>query len=58
LWEGGRLPRLTDWWRRVTQRPWFKPQILDWIPESLTSDLRTNGPRSWPAIQRIVGIAA
>jgi glutathione S-transferase len=58
LWQGGRLPRLDDWWRRVTARPSFKPQIIDWIPESLTSDLRTYGPRSWPEVRRIVGIAA
>lgn len=58
LWEGGRLPRLADWWRRVTERPSFKPQILAWIPEGLTSDLRSFGPKSWPEIRRIVGIAA
>jgi glutathione S-transferase len=58
LWEAGRLPRLTDWWRRATARPSFKPQIIDWIPEGLTNDLRTYGPRSWPEIKRIVGIAA
>jgi glutathione S-transferase len=58
LWEGGRLPRLDDWWRRVKARPSFKPQIIDQIPESLTNDLRTYGPRSWPEVKRIVGIAA
>jgi len=57
LWEGGRLPRLDDWWRRAKARPSFKPQILDWIPEGLTNDLRTYGPRSWPEVRRIVGIA-
>jgi len=58
LWEGGRMPRLTDWWRRVKERPSFKPQIIDWIPESLTNDLRTYGPKNWPEVSRIVGIAA
>lgn len=58
LWEGGRMPRLTDWWQRAMARPSFKPQILDWIPESLTTDLRTYGPKNWPDVARIVGIAA
>ena len=58
LWDGGRLPRLADWWRRVIARPSFKPQILDWIPESLTNDLRSYGPKNWPEVSRIVGIAA
>jgi glutathione S-transferase len=58
LWEGERMPRLTAWWDRVKARPSFKPQILDWIPESLTTDLRTYGPKNWPDVSRIVGIAA
>jgi glutathione S-transferase len=58
LWENGRLPRLADWWQRVMARPSFKPQIIDQIPEDLTHDLRTNGPKSWPEVRRIVGIAA
>lgn len=58
LWTNGRLPRLEDWWARVQARPSFKPQILDWIPDDLATDLRTFGPRSWPDICRIVGIAA
>jgi glutathione S-transferase len=57
LWEGGRLPRLDDWWRRVQARPSFKPQILDWIPAGLADDLRSYGPQSWPEVKRIVGIA-
>jgi glutathione S-transferase len=57
LWEGGRLPRLNAWWQSATARSSFKPQILDWIPEELTNDLRSNGPKSWPEIKRIVGIS-
>ena len=52
------MPRLTDWWQRAMARPSFKPQIIDWIPESLTNDLRTYGPKNWPEVKRIVGIAA
>jgi len=58
LWENGRLPRLDEWWRGVKLRSSFKPQIMDWIPESLADDLRTYGPKSWPEVRRIVGIAA
>jgi hypothetical protein len=42
----------------VQARPSFKSQILDWIPQDLTDDLRTFGPKSWPDVRRIVGIAA
>jgi glutathione S-transferase len=58
LWEHGRLPHLAAWWQRVIARPSFKPQVLDQIPPDLTNDLRTFGPRSWPEVRRIVGIAA
>ena len=58
LWENGRLPRLADWWQRATARPSFRRQVLDWIPGSLETDLRTFGPRSWGEVSRIVGIAA
>lgn len=58
LWENGRLPHLTGWWQRVQARPSFVPELLDWIPESLTNDLKSFGPKSWPEVSRIVGIAA
>lgn len=56
MWEGGRLPRLTDWWNRITTRPSFKPMMLDWVPEQLTNDLRENGAKSWPDVAKILGI--
>ena len=58
IWENGRLPHLARWWGQVTARPSFKVQIIDQIPESLTNDLRTYGPKSWPEVRTIIGIAA
>lgn len=57
MWENGRLPRVTGWWKRIRARPSFKPMMLDWVPEQLTTDLRDNGAKSWPDVARILGIA-
>jgi glutathione S-transferase len=57
IWENERLPNLARWWQQVTARPSFKAQIIDQIPESLTNDLRSFGPKSWPEVRKIIGIA-
>ncbi|MGE3645334.1 MAG: glutathione S-transferase family protein [Beijerinckiaceae bacterium] len=56
MWENGRLPRVADWWRRICERPSFKPMMLDWVPQQLTKDLRDNGAKSWPDVARILNI--
>jgi glutathione S-transferase len=56
IWERGRLPNLERWFTDVRKRPSFQEQVLSWIPESLERDLRTNGPKSWPDVSRILGI--
>ena len=56
MWRG-RLPELERWFERVKARPSFKPALLDWIPDSLKSDLITNGRKSWPEVQRILNVA-
>ena len=56
MWEDGRLPHVEDWWQRITSRPTFKPNLLDWVPEELTNDLKENGARSWPEVARILNI--
>ncbi|MCZ6538301.1 MAG: glutathione S-transferase family protein [Chloroflexi bacterium] len=58
MWEGGRYPRVEDWFRRIVARPTFNPTFVDWMPQSLTEDLNTNGRRSWPEIAAILSIAA
>jgi len=54
LWEGGRLPRVADWFERLRARPTFKPALLDWIPDALRNDLVANGAKSLPDVRRIL----
>ena len=56
MWEGGRLPAVSDWWRRIKARPMFRSSLLEWCPPDLTTDLRENGARSWPEVARILEI--
>ena len=58
IWKNGRLPRVTDWFYRIQERPSFKPSFLDWCPENLTNDLKKLGSQSWPNIARILQIAS
>ena len=56
MWEGGRLPRVTEWFAKIKARPQFKGAFLDWCPEQLTKDLQTFGAESWPEVKRIIGM--
>jgi glutathione S-transferase len=56
MWTNGRLPNVERWFNLIRQRSHFKPQLLDWVPEQLTGDLRDNGARSWPEVARILNI--
>ena len=58
MWTNGRLPRVADWLDRIKGRPTFPPAFLDWMPDHLTDDLKTNGAQSWPEVAEILGIAA
>jgi glutathione S-transferase len=54
IWEGGRLPRVADWFARLQARPTFRPALLDWIPDGLRHDLTTNGAKSLADVRRIL----
>ncbi|MEM7440629.1 MAG: glutathione S-transferase family protein [Pseudomonadota bacterium] len=56
MWEGGRLPNVTRWFKAIEARPNFKKCLIDWVPEDLTNDLRENGAKSWPEVARILEI--
>jgi glutathione S-transferase len=56
LWEGGRLPRVADWFARVKGRPTFQRALLDWCPAELTEDLARYGAASWPTVREIVAL--
>jgi glutathione S-transferase len=56
MWEGGRLPRVEDWFARVRSRPAFAPGFVRWLPEALGAEMRENGERSWPAVATLLGL--
>jgi glutathione S-transferase len=56
MWEGGRLPRVEDWFARVQSRPTFAPAFVRWLPAALGAQMRENGQRSWPAVAGLLGI--
>ena len=58
IWEGNRLPRVERWLGKIITRPTFKQTFLDWMPEQLTEDLKTNGAKSWPEVEKILDTAA
>ena len=47
-------PRVLDWFERMKERTSFNPAIEEYIPDSLTSDFKTFGPKSWPDIETIL----
>ena len=52
-----RRPNLTNWFERIKARPTYKPQLRDWCPPNLTSDLATFGAQSWPEVKQILQAA-
>jgi glutathione S-transferase len=54
LWDGGRLPRVADWFRRLSERATFKLSFVDWMPLELAAEMRGNGEQSWPQIQGLL----
>jgi glutathione S-transferase len=56
MWEHGRLPRVTDWFARIKERPTFHKNLIEWVPEGLTADLHNNGTKSWPEVAKILDI--
>ena len=41
---------------RISARPAFKPNLLDWVPEELRNQLRENSTKSWPDVAEILEI--
>jgi glutathione S-transferase len=56
LWTGGRLPRVERWFERVKERSTFKPALLDWMPPELSSEMKENGRKSWPAVRKLLAL--
>lgn len=58
FWQGNRLPRVENWFKRIKQRPTFKPALQDWMPPELTAEMKENGRKTWPQIQALFQIGA
>lgn len=56
MWVDGRLPNVEAWFDRIRARPAFQENLLDWVPEELTAQLRDNGAKSWPEVAEILEI--
>lgn len=54
MWEGGRYPRVADWFDRVRARPTFAPALYDWVPEGLRVEMAENGRKSWPEVRALL----
>ena len=54
LWQGGRLPQVERWFERVRTRPTFAPAFVEWVPETLRAEMRSNGEKSWPEIAALL----
>lgn len=56
LWEDGKLPRVADWFARLTARPTFTPALIDWVPDDLVKSMHENGRISWPEVEAILAL--
>jgi len=44
-------PAVSDWFRRLQDRPSFKTAVTDWLPEPVVQMLRANGLEVWPEVE-------
>ncbi len=54
MWQGGRHPRVEDWFNRVRARPTFAPALYDWVPAGLRIEMAENGRKSWPEVRSLL----
>jgi glutathione S-transferase len=58
MWERPDLPRVRDWFDRMRSRSTFTSALVDWIPPELAREMRENGERSWPQVERLLNARA
>ena len=51
-----RLSCVERWFERVRDRPTFAPAFVEWLPQALAAEMRSNGERSWPEIKALLDI--
>lgn len=54
MWQGGRLPNVERWFDAIMRRPAFQPGFVQWMPEALAKEMRSNGEKTWPEIEKLL----
>ncbi len=54
LWDGGARPNVARWFAALRSRPSFAPAFVEWMPAELAAQMRANGERSWPEVERLL----
>ena len=54
LWQAGARPNVARWFAAVQARPSFAPAFIEWMPDDLAAQMRSNGERSWPEVERLL----
>ena len=57
MWANGRLPRVESWLAAVKARPTFHTTFIEWMPDQLLEDLKSNGAKSWPQAKALLDAA-
>ena len=47
-------PNVLKWFDRMRSRPKYVAAVDQYLPEDLAADLRKNGTKSWPEVERIL----
>jgi glutathione S-transferase len=56
-WWQCRLPRVSEWYERVKERPSFRPALVDVIPNSRREAMAEQGRKAWPDVNAILAMA-
>jgi glutathione S-transferase len=56
MWEN-RRPRLTDWFRRIKERPNYKQAVSNWISKEETEAMKSAGIECWPRVRKMLPAA-
>jgi ganglioside-induced differentiation-associated protein 1 len=54
MWERSDLQRVRDWFDRIRSRATFTTALLEWVPPDLAREMRENGEKSWPHVERLL----
>jgi glutathione S-transferase len=52
-----RMPRVDEWYARVSERPSFRTAIIDAVPAAMRADMAARGAKAWPEVDAILATA-